>query len=118
MEDPAMMLVADINPIKSIKETEAVTMAGDGGRSKRSMVKHTRGFHKNDMGLISESTVDNSDVGINIHLSANPQITSLRGKSRPYDFAEHGPTSLLSTSAMLAPLSDKDDQKYTRRYFG
>ena len=109
MEDPSKTQAQEINPIKQVKETEAVTFAGTGGRNKRSMTKQTRVYHPNDMGTISESTVDSSDVGINIHTSANPQFTSLRGMSRKFDMKRDGPTALLSTSALLAPGSDRDD---------
>lgn len=109
--DPAKMQVQEINPIKAIKESEAATFAGEGGRNKRSMTKDTRIYHPNDMGTISESTVDNSDVGINIYTSANPKFTSLRGMSERFDFKKDGATSLLSTSALLAPASDHDDPK-------
>lgn len=108
-EDPTKVQINEINPIQALKETEAVTFSGTGGRNSRSMVKSTRAYHRNSMGTISESTVDSSDVGINIYTSANPQFKSLRGLSRPFDFKQQGATSLLSTSAMLAPASDKDD---------
>jgi len=109
-EDPSKSQVSEINPIKALKEMEAVTFAGTGGRCKRSMVTHTRQFHPNDMGTISESTVEGSDVAINVFTSANPQFTSLRGMSKRYDFNVAGPTALLSTSALLSPGSDRDDQ--------
>lgn len=110
-EDPAKNQVSEINPIEALKEMEAVTFAGTGGRSKRSMTKHTREYHKNDMGVISESTVDSTDVAVNIFTSADPQFTSLRGMNKPYVIGETGATALLSTSALLAPGSDKDDPK-------
>jgi hypothetical protein len=108
-EDPAKSQAQEINPIKQIKEGEAVTFAGTGGRNKRSMTKRTRSYHPNDMGTISESTVDSGDVGINIFTSANPQFTSLRGMSSGFDMKKTGASSLLSTSALLAPGSDTDD---------
>jgi hypothetical protein len=108
-EDPTKVQICEQNPIQALKESEAVTFSGAGGRSSRSMVKHTRAYHRNSMGTISESTVDASDVGINIFTSANPQFSSLRGISREFDFEKQGATSLLSTSAMLAPGSDRDD---------
>lgn len=110
-EDPAKSQVGEINPIKSIKEVEAVTYAGTGGRNKQSMVKSSRAYHLNDMGTISESTTDSSDVGINIFMCADPQFTSLRGISKRYDMANKPTASLLSTSALLAPGSDRDDPK-------
>lgn len=110
-EDPSKAQVNEINPVEQLKELEAVTYAGTGGRSKRSMVKSTRSFHENDMGTISESTVDSSDVGINIFTSADPQFDSLRGTSRKYNVNKDGTTALVSTSALLAPGSDTDDPK-------
>lgn len=108
-EDTSKSQVNEINPIESLKETEAVTYSGNGGRSRRSMTKTTRSYHPNDMGTISESTVDSSDVSINIYTSADPQFKSLRGMSRPYDLNKKDHTALLSTSALLAPGSDRDD---------
>ena len=109
-EDSAKSQVNEINPIEALKQTEAVTFAGSGGRSKQSMTKHTREYHPNDMGTISESTVDSSDVAINIFTSADPQFTSLRGMSKRYKLGETGATALLSTSALISPASDTDDQ--------
>ena len=61
------------------------------------------------MGVISESTVDNSDVGINTFLSANPQFDSLRGTTKLFDITNPNPTSLLSTGAQLSVGSTHDD---------
>lgn len=109
-QDPSVAQVTDINPIQNLKEAEAVTFSGTGGRGSRSMTKKTRIYHKNDMGTISESTVDSSDVAINTFTSADPQFTSLRGISKRYVIGETGATALLSTSALMSPGSDKDDQ--------
>lgn len=110
-QDPAKDQVSEINPIQNLKENEAVTYSGTGGRGSRSMVKSTRIYHKNDMGVISESTVDSSDVAINVFTSADPQFTSLRGTSKEYDFAKQGATPLLSTTALISPGTTKDDPK-------
>lgn len=108
-QDPAKDQVSEINPIQNLKEQEAVTYSGTGGRGSRSMVKSTRVYHKNDMGVISESTVDSGDVAINVFTSANPIFNSLRGTSDSYDFEKNGAASLLSTSALVSPGSTKDD---------
>jgi hypothetical protein len=108
-QDPTVTIVNEINPVQNLKETEAVTYSGMGGRNSRSMTKHTRIYHKNDMGTISESTVDSSDVAINVFTSADPQFTSLRGMTKRYVVGETGATALLSTSALMAPCSDMDD---------
>ena len=108
-QDPAKDQVSEINPIQNLKEQEAVTYSGTGGRGSRSMVKATRIYHKNDMGVISESTVDSSDVGINIFTSADPQFNSLRGTVKEFDMERMNLTSLLSTSALISPGSTRDD---------
>lgn len=110
-EDPSKNQVKDINPVENLKQQEAVTFSGTGGRNSRSMTKDTRAFDENDTGVISESTVDSSDVGVNTYTSANPQFTSLRGLTKRYELGKTGPTSLLSTSALLSVASDKDDPK-------
>lgn len=108
-KDSAKDQVSEINPIQNLKEQEAVTFAGVGGRSSRSMVKRTRIYPKSDEGTISESTVDSSDVAINVFTSANPLFNSLRGTSDTYDYKTHGIASLISTSALVSPGSTKDD---------
>lgn len=110
-QDPSITTSSGINPIKNIKEKEAVTFNGVGGRTSRSMVKRTRAYHPNDMGVISESTVDNGDVGINTFLSANPQFNSVRGTTNRFKIGETGNSSLLSTPAMLSVGATNDDQQ-------
>ncbi|MCK9517264.1 MAG: hypothetical protein M0Q87_14675, partial [Ottowia sp.] len=109
MKDPAVKLVEDINPIQNLKESEIVTYVGVGGRDKGSMNKASRAYHKNDMGVVSEATVDSSDVGINAYLSANPKFKNLRGLID--DTEGVTPSNLVSTSALLAVGADKDDFK-------
>jgi hypothetical protein len=108
--DPSKAQVNEINPIQNLKEQEAVTYNGVGGRNSRTMTKQTRTYHKNDLGLISSDTVDSSDVAINTYTSADPQFTSLRGLTRRYE-KDMGYTAVLSTAALLAPGSDQDDAK-------
>jgi hypothetical protein len=101
LEDPAKKMVEDINPIQNLKESEIVTYVGEGGRSKDAMNKESRAYHVNDMGVVSEATVDSSDVGINAYLSANPNFDNMLGISKVKK--DLTPTSLMSTSANLAP---------------
>lgn len=108
-EDPAKAQVNQINPIHSLKEVEAVTTGGTGGRNRRSMTKSTRAFHPNDMGTISESTVDSSDVAINVFTSADPQFTSLRGMSKRFDMDKPSAASLISTTALMSVGLMRDD---------
>lgn len=110
-EDPSKSLVEESNPIQNLKEKELVTYGGTGGRSRRSMVKRSRIYHRSDMGIISEATPDSGDVGINTYLTANPNFKTLRGTTAAYDAKEDGASNLLSTSALLSPAADSDDPK-------
>lgn len=109
MKDPANKLAEDINPIQNLKEKEIVTYVGEGGRNKDTIVKESRAFHENDIGVMSESTSDSSDVGINTYLTANPNFKNMRGM--PVDDKNINATSMLSTSALLAPGATNDDPK-------
>lgn len=107
--DPAIKTTEDINPVNNLKEMEAVTFNGYGGRSSRTMNAASRIFHENDKGVISEATSDSADVGINTYTVANPSFNSVRGTSdRKKDDELTGPT-LMSTSANLAVGIDTDD---------
>jgi hypothetical protein len=108
--DPSVKLIEDINPIQNLKEREAVTYVGEGGRNKDTLARDTRSYHESDIGVVSEATVDSGDVGINAYLSANPQFKTIRGVIDP-DKKNINNTSLLSTSTLLAPGSDHDDPK-------
>lgn len=112
-KDSSVALTEGSNPIHNLKEKENVTYSGTGGRAKRSMVRRTRAFHSSDIGIRSEAGVDNGDVGINCFLTANPNLTSLRGTAvTETDLTpEHGAGNLLSTSALVSPFATYDDPK-------
>lgn len=110
-EDPSISQVEDSNPVRNTKEKENVTLSGTGGRNKRATVRRDRAFHESDAGIRSEANVDSGDVGINYYLSANPNITSLRGTVQGLNPAEASVTQLLSTPGNLAPFTTYDDGK-------
>jgi hypothetical protein len=109
--DPGVSLLSDINPIQNLKQQEAVTFAGTGGRSKDTIVARDRVFNKSDIGVISESTSDSSDVGVNTYLTANPSIKNVRGMKDQWDYSQSGSAGVLSTSSTLAPGATNDDPK-------
>lgn len=109
IQDQSITLIEDSNPIHNLKEKEAVTFSGAGGRSSVTMVKETRGFQKGDLGVISEATPDSGKVGIRTYMSANPNLVNLRGISREFNEKTDGASSLISTSALLAPAANHDD---------
>lgn len=111
VHDNANKIVADINPIEDLKQLEAVTYVGEGGRDKLAMTKGTRVYHKNDIGTISESTVDSSDVGVNTFTTASPLFNNMRGTVDQYDNKINGPASVLSTSALISVGATNDDPK-------
>lgn len=108
--DSAVKHAEDNNPIQSVKiAQEAVTYVGEGGRGKESMNRQSRAYMTSNLGTLSEASVDSSDVGINAFLSAVPGFANTDGlnkKDRPL-----GAANLLSTSVLLAPYSENDDQK-------
>lgn len=108
-QDPAVKVVEESNPVHNLKEKEELTFSGVGGRGARSMVKRTRVFHPNDTGVISEASKDSADVGVTTFLTADPNLTGLRGLVKPVDPSELSATSLFSTSALLSPAADRDD---------
>lgn len=113
-KDPSVSTVANLNPIQSLKELEAVTFAGTNGRSKVTMVERTRLYDKNSLGVISEGTVDSGDVGVNTYLSGNPQLKSVYGICEPLKINSEEDvdvTKILSTSANLSVACENDDSK-------
>ena len=107
--DESKMQVADINPVENLKQNEALTFSGVGGRSVESMTKPTRKFDPDELGMNSEATVDSYKVGINSYTTSSPKITSLRGMFETIDPATDKLNVALSTSAMLSPGSNTDD---------
>ena len=102
--DNTVKIPEEINPIQDLKDREAVTFVGEGGRNKDAMAKPSRAYHRNDIGLISEATVDSGDVGVNTYLSASPKIDNVRGLSTSVEGDNiTNPTEVFSTSAMLSP---------------
>lgn len=108
--DPATAIVDDINPIQNLKQKEIITYGGRGGRSSRSMTADARLYKEEDIGFISEATVDSGDVAVITYMSPNANVTSVRGTVRAYDKEKDGSASILSTSALISPFADRDDQ--------
>ncbi len=107
--DRSVMISQDHNPIQLIKERSVVTSGGTGGRQKRSMVKKTRKYYKEDIGIISEANVDSGDVGITTYLSASPQLANVDGIVKGKK--DLTAASMLSSCVLNAPGSFYDDGK-------
>lgn len=109
LQDQTVMPIEESNPIHSLKEQEVVVFSGHGGRSGRSMTGKSRVYHKSNMGLVSEATVDSGDVATITYLTADPNYTTLRGTSRRINTLQGNAAKLVSTSMMNAPSADHDD---------
>lgn len=110
VQDPAVLLVEEANPIQCLREQEGMTYRGFGGRPDRAMTAESRIFEEGDRGVVSESTVDSGAVGVVNFLSPNANFDSVRGLTRAFDPDTDGNSSLFSTSMLLAPLADHDDR--------
>lgn len=106
-EDPTKFLVPEINPIQDLKNDEGVTYVGEGGRSKDAINKASRSYHPNDVGTVSEATVDNSDVGVNVFMPADPTFKNLRGLKADSDIDN---ANRYSSACLNAPAVMHDDQ--------
>lgn len=114
LQDASKETVKELNPIGLLKEVEAVTYTGNGGRGTDTMVRRTRAYHEKDMGIVSEAGVDSGKVGVNMFTSANPRFTNLYGIGDPIDRNDPSklkPTQLLSTTTLLNVGSLNDDSK-------
>jgi hypothetical protein len=111
VQDPTTAPVNNINPVHALREREVITFGGRGGRSRRAMVASARLFTDEDMGLISEGTVDSGDVAIITYLAPNANITTARGTTRIWDKKRDGASSIMSTAALLSFGADGDDPK-------
>ena len=103
--------VSIINPIDDIKTYSKFSNAGSGGRSNDTFMIPDRKFTDDQIGVVSEATVDNGKVGLNATLPANPIIVNNRGmvQSLPADKLE--PENILSFTALLMPACTNDDGK-------
>ena len=61
--------------------------------------KH-RQFTRDAVGIISEANVDNGQVGTIAYLTADPNITSLRGTCKQVEDLENVPRAKVQSTAM------------------
>lgn len=110
--DQTITLVEESNPIHSMKEKEIIIFSGQGGRSGTTMTAGARKYHKSNLGVISEATVDSGDAGAVIYNVADPNYTSVYGISdRVSSVKDMEGAKLLSPSGLLAPGGELDDPK-------
>jgi len=110
-EDSGSELVDDLNPMAYIKQKEDVTYLGHQGKSKEIITNDNRAYNQNDIGVISESVKDSTDVGITAHLVGNPLINNTVGMVGKKDITEMDWSNILSTNTLASPFLMTDDPK-------
>ena len=112
IQDQTVAPIEESNPIHAIKEKDVVVFRGAGGRGADTMTAKHRQFTRDAVGIISEANVDNGQVGTIAYLTADPNITSLRGTCKKVEDLKNIPrTKVQSTAMLLSPGSDMDDSK-------
>lgn len=109
--DQSVSLCEDSNPIHAIKEKEVIVYSGRGGRSGQTMTAATRKYHKNNLGVVSESNVDSGDAGTIFYNSSDPSYNTVYGTTRRVNPKTIKPAQMVSTSVMLAPGAINSDPK-------
>lgn len=110
-QDGSCAPASDATPMHSIKENTVITYGGTGGRSRRSMVKHTRRYLEEDLGVLSGDVVDNGDVGMTAYLAGNPMIVDVDGYADPDRKKKLQIGNILSPAMLVSPGILFDDGK-------
>ena len=106
--------VSVVNPIDDIKTYSKFSNSGSGGRSNDTFMISDRQFTKDQVGVVSEASVDNGKVGLNATLPANPIIVNSRGMVQEnIDIDSLEPENVLSFTSLLMPGATLDDSKRT-----
>lgn len=103
--------VSIINPLDDIKTYSKFSNAGSGGRSNDTFMITDRQFTEDQIGVVSEATVDNGKTGMNATLPANPTIVNGRGMVSSEDIENLKPENVLSFNSLLMPCATNDDGK-------
>lgn len=100
-----------LNPILAMKEESVVVLTGVDGFNTGAVPIELRSYHENDVGLISEGTIDSGNVALVTYASPYMKVKNSRGivKDDIKEFQEN-PAKIFSSAAMLAPLVQFDDQ--------
>ena len=101
--------VSIINPIDDIRTYSKFSNAGSGGRSNDTFMITDRQFTRDQIGVVSEATVDNGKTGMNATLPANPIIVNERGMVQEIDIKDLKPENVLSLNSLLMPCATNDD---------
>ena len=110
VQNAALVPSESPNPLQDIKEQSYLTYAGIGGRTGESFVVEDRRYSADDVGVISEATVDNGKVGMNAQLSFDPAITNTEGILGESQNPQ--PANVFSIYPLVFPFATHDDKQF------
>lgn len=110
IQDQAMSLREESNPIHAMKEQSCVTFSGFGGRTSESFVERDRKYPTDGIGILSEATPIAGNVALVAYLSGNPNIEDIRG-TLDTSGEDLSATEIFSDTTLLIPGSTNDDPK-------
>jgi hypothetical protein len=110
VQDNAVMLHEDINPMQDIKMKTSATHLGFGGRSEDAFVDADRKYPIDAVGIISEATPDSGKVGMNFTLTPNAKIANVRGMfDTSINENDLDASSILSVTGLVMPGTVNND---------
>lgn len=110
ISNESMVASEGTNPLQCTRESSYMTYSGIGGRSADSFVLRDRAYADDDIGIISEATVDNTKVSINAMLSMNSGVKDTLGTLEAKPLDEMQPADVLTNQVLMFPFSTHDDK--------
>ena len=111
IQNASMLPAESGSPIEDMTLMCDMTYGGVGGRSADSFVITDRHYDASDVGVVSESTVDNQKVAFNSALSYNPNIVNTLGMPAEIKQEDLKASQVFSPHVLLFPFSTSDDSK-------
>ena len=111
IQNASMLPAESGSPIEDMTLMCDMTYGGVGGRSADSFVITDRHYDASDLGVVSESTVDNQKVAFNSALSYNPNIVNTLGMPAEIKQEDLKASQVFSPHVLMFPFSTSDDSK-------
>ena len=111
IQNASMLPAESGSPIEDMTLMCDMTYGGVGGRSADSFVITDRHYDVSDVGVVSESTVDNQKVAFNSALSYNPNIVNTLGMPAEIKQEDLKASQVFSPHVLMFPFSTSDDSK-------
>lgn len=109
IQNASMLPAESGSPLEDMTLMCDMTYGGVGGRSADSFVITDRHYDASDIGVVSESTVDNQKVAFNSALSYNPNIVNTLGMPAEIKQEDLKASQVFSPHTLMFPFSTCDD---------